>query len=279
VLTPEYAAPEQVLGQPITTATDVYALGLLLHEMLTGERAQRLAGLSALEAARAVIERDPPRPSDAAGPHGRALRGDLDAIVGMALRKEPGRRYAGAQALGDDLRRYLSGHAVAARADTWSYRAGKFARRHRLGIAASAAIVLALLAGLASSMWQAQQARLQAQRAETVKEFVTDLFRTVDPRTGKRGGRDMPVHALIEGGAEQLRTRLGAQPADRARAPARTERSVRGVGRLRRRVGAFRARRSRSTAGCTATAMSACCRRSRAWCSGWGTPVSRRRWR
>ena len=204
VLTPDYAAPEQVLGQAITTTTDVYALGLLLFEMLTGERAQALHGKSALEAERWVVNREVMRPSATAAAHAHKLRGDVDAIVGKALRKEPERRYESAQAFGEDLRRWLSGHAVRARGDAWSYRARRFLVRHRWGIAASFAVLLALLVGLIAALWQANEARQQAERAQSVKNLALEMFRGFDPRVTRDGGRAITAVEMVDAGVKRL---------------------------------------------------------------------------
>ncbi len=135
--TPDYASPEQVLGKPVSTRSDVYSLGLVLYEVLTGEGAQRADTSSPVALARSVCETEPPLPSAraaAAGQRGlaRELRGDLDTIVAMAIRKEPERRYASMAAFADDLGRYLAGLPVAARPNTWTYRARKFVARHRV---------------------------------------------------------------------------------------------------------------------------------------------------
>jgi serine/threonine protein kinase len=165
LLTPENAAPEQVLGRPITTATDVYALGVLLYQLLSGRPPYRLASYSQLQLERAICMDDPPRASQAA--HARiageagsgrqriserrglsadrlraSLAGDLDAIIAMAMRKEPERRYASAQAMAEDLGRYLRAEPVLARQGDWRYCAGKFLRRHLLAVAGVTAVVL-----------------------------------------------------------------------------------------------------------------------------------------
>lgn len=145
LLTPEYASPEQVRGETITTATDVYALGLLLYELLAGQRAQVLPSRSYRDLERVVCDTDPTPPSAVLGAReGRRLRDELDTIVAQAMQKEPARRYASAAALADDLQRYLDGLPVQARRDTSLYRLTKFVRRHRFGVAA-AAVVVALL--------------------------------------------------------------------------------------------------------------------------------------
>ena len=189
-MTPEYAAPEQVLGEPVTTSTDVYALGLLLFELLTGRRAQAMATTSYDEIVRVVCRTDAARPSAAvqaaeAAASGlslapdrlrRQLRGDLDTIVGKALAKAPERRYAGAADLAADLRRYLDGEPIAARPDSAAYRARKFVGRHALPVTLAATAVVALAAGLGAALWQArvaERARLDAdeQRARAERRF------------------------------------------------------------------------------------------------------------
>jgi tetratricopeptide (TPR) repeat protein/tRNA A-37 threonylcarbamoyl transferase component Bud32 len=140
-MTPEYASPEQILGQPITTASDIYALGVLLFVLLTGTHPFDDKPDSLYELERAICEREPRKPSDAAPAEWRReLRGDLDAIVLTAMRKEPQRRYASAEHLSEDVRRYLEGLPVSARGEMLAYRAGKFGRRHKAPLAASVAI-------------------------------------------------------------------------------------------------------------------------------------------
>ena len=193
-MTPEYASPEQILGQPITTASDVYSLGVVLYQLLTGRSPYTADTRSTHELARAVCESDPGRPSTVAlkgqplpvaeqvapftseqlsrlregspAKLQRRLAGDLDDIVLMALRKEPARRYASVEQLADDLRRHLEGLPVTASQGSWSYRAGKFVRRHRVLIAAAALVVFTLLAGMAATIRQAHIARVERARAE-----------------------------------------------------------------------------------------------------------------
>nr|MBA3608102.1 serine/threonine protein kinase [Chthoniobacterales bacterium] len=174
VMTPEYASPEQVKGGRVTTSSDVYSLGVVLYELLTGQKPYRLTSRSAEEIARAITEQVPERPSTVTshetGSSGRrenrALRGDLDRIVLMALRKEPERRYSSAAALADDIERHLTGRPVVAHQDTVSYRASKFVRRHKVGVFATALILLAILAGMTGTLWQSRQANLQRAQAE-----------------------------------------------------------------------------------------------------------------
>jgi non-specific serine/threonine protein kinase/serine/threonine-protein kinase len=180
IMTVRYASPEQIRGEPITTASDIYSLGVLLYELLTDRWPYRLDSLSEFEMERAICEADPEKPSDAINrPIGSAhsaepkrgimrqqLAGDLDAIVLMALRKEPARRYGSAEQFSEDIRRYLSGVPVIARKDTFRYRARLFARRHKAGVAAAAIVLLTLLAGITATSMQARVAREERTRAE-----------------------------------------------------------------------------------------------------------------
>ena len=172
-MTPEYASPEQVRGERITTASDVYSLGVLFYEVLTGQKPYRLETRTREEIARAITDEEPARPSTAVAANRAArsesrdsLSGDLDNIVLKAMRKEPLRRYASVAALADDIRRHQEGVPVTARPNTFSYRAGKFVRRHRAGVAAAALILLALVGGMIATLWQAGVARTERARAE-----------------------------------------------------------------------------------------------------------------
>jgi non-specific serine/threonine protein kinase/serine/threonine-protein kinase len=195
MLTPEYASPEQVRGQSVTTASDVYSLGVVLYQLLTGSRPYQLASRTPAEVEHVVCETTPPRPSDIiTGANGsdvgaargtsidrlrRVLRGDLDTIVLKALSKEPGRRYLSASQLSDDLRRHLDRLPVLARKDTAPYLMGKFLRRHWIGAGAAALILLSLVAGIAATAWQAQRAEAQRIVAEERFRDVRSLATTV----------------------------------------------------------------------------------------------------
>jgi eukaryotic-like serine/threonine-protein kinase len=154
-MTPEYASPEQVYGLPVTTATDVYSLGVVLYELLSGRSPYRLNSRVPHEVAKAICDEEPER-----------LLGDLDNIVRMAMRKEPQRRYATAEQFAEDIQRHLNGLPVRARQDTFAYRAGKFVRRRKLAVAAAALIVITLLVGIIATTWQARVARAERARAE-----------------------------------------------------------------------------------------------------------------
>ncbi len=212
-LTPGYAAPEQLAGGPITTAADVWALGVLLYELLTGRRP--IAGTSRTGWAEAVRTTDPRPPSTVADTptDARRLRGDLDAIVLTALRREPEARYASAHDLAADLRRYLAGEPVTARAPSAWYRAQRFAGRHKTAVASAALVLLAVVAGGATTAWQAREARAAAAESTATADFLAGIFQGADPTAA---GESLLALDLLERGARRIDVELARQPAVRA---------------------------------------------------------------
>jgi non-specific serine/threonine protein kinase/serine/threonine-protein kinase len=202
MLTPDYASPEQVRGERVTTATDIYSLGVVLYELLTGRRPYRATGRSPEAIARAVCEEEPLRPSAAAP----ALRGDLDNVVLMALRKEPERRYASVDQFADDLRRHLEGRPVAARKDTLLYRTTKFVSRHRAGVAAAALAVLLLAGALVTALQQARAARRERAAAdarfrevrELADSFLFEFHDAIKDLPGATPARQLVVRRALE---------------------------------------------------------------------------------
>lgn len=210
LMTPEYASPEQLRGLAITTGSDVYSLGVVLYELLSGRHPYRLVSRQPSEVAKVILREEPEKPSLAASrqmaeggnptndgapttgnePGGRtspqpaprnpkALRGDLDNIVFKALRKEPERRYASAQEFSEDIRRHLEGLPVTASPDTFVYRAGKFLQRHKAGALAAAAVALTLLTATVITAWQARVARAERAKAERRFNQVRALANSV----------------------------------------------------------------------------------------------------
>jgi serine/threonine protein kinase/tetratricopeptide (TPR) repeat protein len=242
VLTPDHASPEQIRGDPITTASDIYVLGVLLYELLSGCKPFTLTGNRLGDLERAICEETPLPPSmvayhreDAAGiakQRGanparlrRELAGDLDNIVLMAMRKEPERRYPSVEQFAADIERHLSGMPVHARADAWSYRAGKFLKRHAV-VASLAAAFVALLIGFSVTTYvqseriarerdvaQAQRVAAQSERerAQAVSGFLIDSFRLADPSRAR--GNQITAKEILDAGAARIGKELGAQPA------------------------------------------------------------------
>ncbi|MEZ5429100.1 MAG: protein kinase [Pyrinomonadaceae bacterium] len=190
MMTPAYAAPEQIRGERIGTTGDIYSLGVILFELLTGEKPYKTDSKSQLEIQKAILETDPPKPSSVGNRElpiadseetgnrksrvkNPKLKGDLDNIILKALRKDPGRRYVSVQQFSEDLRRHLMGLPVSARPLTWKYRASKFIRRNRVSVVAALLVFLSLLAGITVAVWQAYEAR----RAERVAQKRFDEVR------------------------------------------------------------------------------------------------------
>ena len=219
-LTPAYAAPEQVTGAPVTTATDVYALGALLYVLLTGQHPAGAGPSSPADLVKAIVDIEPPRPSNvvarnqaeieqvAANAAKRAstpdklrrlLRGDLDTIIGKALKKNPQERYASATAFADDLRRYLRYEAISARPDTFAYRTMKFVRRNRVVIALAALALAAIIAGSVAAVYQARIAERRFQDVRKLAHtFVFDLHDEVAKLDGSTKAREMMVQTGLQ---------------------------------------------------------------------------------
>ena len=206
-----YAAPEQIEGGLITTATDVYALGAILFELLTGSRYSNVhdGGDISTRPSRARAEADvPPKvPVPAV-----QLKGDLDAITMRALAPDPSRRYRGADALADDVQQYLEGRPVRARADGAWYRGSKWLKRNRLAAAGLLIAMIAMIAGTGVSLWQAQRATLEAQRANTVKDYLIGLFDGGRTNSSGVAAPERPVIDLLDDSATRLKDDLAHQP-------------------------------------------------------------------
>jgi serine/threonine-protein kinase len=246
LMTPEYASPEQVRGEAITTASDVYSLGVLLYELLTGQRPYKLSSQAPHEIERAICQLEPVRPSasvtgyerreataqvggstavDAGGRRRttveklrRMLRGDLDNIVLMAMRKEPERRYASAEQFSEDIRRYLEGLPVIAQGERFGYRARKFVGRHTAGVTAAVAVVLLVTGLIGFYTWrlasERDRVRLEAVKATQVSGFLTGLFEVSDPSQSK--GETVTARELLKKGAAKIESDLMTQPAVQA---------------------------------------------------------------
>jgi serine/threonine-protein kinase len=273
VMTPEYASPEQIRGETIMTASDVYSLGVVLYELLTGQRPYQIKSKEPFEIARIICEKEPGRPSGtgrtdafraptsvgflrrvvgALGrPSGRAqqpkrlltrgararttlnlksLRGDLDNIVLMAMRKEPQRRYSSVEQFSEDIRRHLEGLPVIARKDTLSYRSAKFIGRNRVAVAAAALVCLTLLAGIVATTREAKvaareaklsagerdTARIETAKAERINKFLQDMLSSADANWYSSGhggkGEDTKVVDVLNQAAQRLETDLSDQP-------------------------------------------------------------------
>jgi eukaryotic-like serine/threonine-protein kinase len=230
-MTPDYASPEQIKGEKITTASDVYSLGVLLYELLTGQRPYRLKTRTPEEFARAITEQEPERPSSAitngdpssvVSRHSSFPKGDLDNIVLMALRKEPERRYSSVAQFSEDIRRHLEGRPVVAHKDTFTYRAQKFIERNKIGVAAALTIFLILLTGIIVTLFQAERvvaernrARKEAAKASRINTFLQNVLAFSDPSwlsSNPNKDREATVSEALETASRRVETELADQP-------------------------------------------------------------------
>jgi serine/threonine-protein kinase len=219
IMTPNYASPEQIAGDPVGVATDVYSLGVMLYQLLTGTlpHAPRRATLGALEDA--IVEGDTPPASARAGDRAtaQALRGEIDSIIAKAMKRAPALRYATADAFAEDIERYIRGECVLARKDSAAYRLRKAIRRHLVGYAAGSAVLMALIVGAGIAMVQARRAGEEAERARVVKEFVVDLFKMNSPENATDAElRTLPVEFFFEQGGRLIDKKFADQPETRA---------------------------------------------------------------
>ncbi len=236
-LTPDYASPEQIANQPVSTATDVYSLGILIYKLLTGTHPYRLAGLSPTHV-EALIAETRIRPPSAAIEEDldavetgapqvsrnrlkRQLEGDLDNIVLKALRKEPERRYGSVAELAGDIRRHLNGLPILARRSTRRYRVGKFIGRHRVGVVVAFSIALLMALAVSGVVWQGQvaarerdRARIEAAKAERVADFLADLFNAADPFSDQAG--QLTTRELLDRSEGRIRNELVSEPVVRS---------------------------------------------------------------
>jgi serine/threonine-protein kinase len=232
LMTPEYASPEQIRGAAVTTATDVYSLGVLLYILLAGRPPYVTEGLSPGQIERLICEQEPERPSTAVLSAGlpadtarrihREVLGDLDQIVAVAMRKDPSARYGSASQLIDDLRRYLDGYPVAARKGAWTYAASKFVDRHRLAVIAAAAFLVVMVGFAIGMAVLARKIRLERDTAESerraeqqVSGFLVNLFESSN--TDESRGHPLTARELLDQGVATVDRDLSAQPQVHAR--------------------------------------------------------------
>lgn len=215
-MTLQYASPEQVGEQPITTASDVYALGVLLHVLLTGGSPYAVAADDRRALERAITQGETVRPSQAVKRRedARRLAGDLDTIVLRAMDLKPDRRYASAEQLAADVQRHLDGLPVLARKDTAGYRLSKFVRRHKLGVAAAAAVLLLILGFSVTVTLLLRKAQRERDRAESVSGFLEELFTVPDPSSSR--GETITAREVLDRGRQQIAEQLQAAPETRA---------------------------------------------------------------
>jgi len=218
-MTPSYASPEQVRQEPLTTASDVYSLGVVLYELLSGKRPYSLDGLSPAQSERVVCDTQPPTLRRALGEatlpaavrraRMAGIGGDLERIVAKALHKEPARRYESASMLGEDLRRYLEGRPVQAHPDSLGYRAARFVRRHRFGTGTVALAIVVILAASAMALVQARQARQAMADTQRVNAFLLDLINTSNPNDS---GGELTMAAAVDAAVDRIDTHFAGRP-------------------------------------------------------------------
>jgi hypothetical protein len=253
LMTPEYASPEQVRGEPVSTATDVYSLGVLLYRLLCGRGPYRVPNDLPSGLARAILESSPNKPStvletpvERAGDErsgdaisaerqstvsrlAKRLQGDLDTIALMALRKEPERRYASARALHDDIENYLSNRPISARADSVAYVTRKFVRRHRAGAAAAVAFTVLAVAAVVQIVAERDRAEAQAETAGRVSDFLVGMLESSNPY---ERSPDVTARTLLDRGARQIDAELGDEPLVSARLETTMARAYSSLGML-----------------------------------------------
>ncbi|HSI51702.1 MAG TPA: protein kinase [Ideonella sp.] len=219
-MTPDYASPEQIAGEPLGTASDIYSAAVVAFELLAGSRPYRLKRASAAQLEEAIASVEPALASQVADTpaQARQLKGDLDAILHKALKKQTAQRYATMDAFAQDLRRHLAGEPVEARPDRLSYRFAKFVGRYRLQVAAGGLVAVALVAGASVAVWQARLARNEADAARAVQQFLESVFSAnsadqADPIKA----RDTTARELLDRGAQRIDTELRDAPFARLR--------------------------------------------------------------
>ncbi len=218
LMTPEYASPEQVLGKPITTAVDVFALGVLLYELLAGSNPFRAAGMTPLELTREICERQPPTltataksHADRAAPDARQWTGELESIVQKAMQKNPAARYQSAAQLSADLAAYEAGQPVSTQPRDWRYVAAKFVGRHKAAVAIGSMVLLALMATSIGMAALARRATLERLKAEREAQFLVDMFKSATPEVAR--GQTVTARNLLDQGVKRIDTDLASVPA------------------------------------------------------------------
>ncbi len=227
-MTPAYASPEQMRGKPITTASDIYSLGIVLFELLTNERPYQFDTDNLAEIVRVVCETEPTRPSSRLRPKSKvqnpksekqdlnpkskiqnpkSLQGDIDNIVLMALRKEPLRRYQTAEQFAEDIKRHLNSLPVVARQNNFKYRASKFVKRNTIGVLAATLIFLSLIGGIAATLWQSRQTQKEKEKAESINVFLGRMLKYSNPiyKSLQKGGQAATINDVLDEAADRLK--------------------------------------------------------------------------